>query len=533
MATFKNALTELQEQVELSYVDLEKQGEDLENAIEDFATIAAIKDDVCLGECVTNYNLKPNYVIPALPTPTGTIVWGTATRTTNSITQPFTYTGTDAEYFKSKLDSVSNGNVVSPIVLTGLTSNTPYVISVIPVNQFDIEGTQANTTVTTLATSGGGSGGGSGSGSGGGVGSSEPLGVITFLTPTVSITTILQPFSYSGSDATHFTATLDGVSLGTVVSPIDLTGLVADTAYVIEVTPVNLIGNGTPADTTVTTLEDTAPTGVIYFGDRAVNYNTATILYDVIQNFEYVGSGTVTDFLIELDNIVIGTVANTDNTGIANLPNLAEQTTFVLKVTALNAGVVGVSASISITTPESLFRTRLRNTVYEFYYLYDVADAPLLPDGYLYDAELINNPVGGELPPFNYLDDKRTFTYKIGDLFTATIDLKNSADTTSTYPPSNGSAWLGSPFSRYCSFTLPEVAVNLITDTLIANPTVGIPIHLEPVNLIGGIFSPSAVKPRFVQRIVKTSEGVTTVAHALPYFDPFNDWITGYLYANS
>lgn len=33
MATFKNALTELHEQVELPYVDLEKQDEDLENAI--------------------------------------------------------------------------------------------------------------------------------------------------------------------------------------------------------------------------------------------------------------------------------------------------------------------------------------------------------------------------------------------------------------------------------------------------------------------------------------------------------------------
>jgi hypothetical protein len=511
MATFKNALTELQEQVELSYVDLEKQGEDLENAIEVFADIAAIKEDICLGECVTNYNSKPTYVLPVLPNPTGSIVWGNPTKTTNSISQPFSYTGTDATHYLGKVDGVAIGNVTTPINLTGLTASTAYLISVTPVNAFGLLGIEASTTVTTLASSGGGGGG-----SGGGGGGAAPLGLITFLTPTVGVTTILQPFSYNGIDATHFTATLDGVSIGTVVSPIDLSGLIADTAYLIEVTPVNIIGNGTPADTTVTTLEDTAPIGVINFTGGAFTFNNTTRRFDYTENFVYVGTDTVTDFLIELDTSTVATLANVDNTGVAELVSLLSETEYTLKVTPLNAGVAGNTATLVFTTPESSLLSVLRPLIFEFYYLYEYTDESLLPLGYLYNPSISDNP-DPDFPSEHYIDTQRIFNFKIDDIYTTTVDLRNTTETVSTYPPSNAGSWLGSPFSRYHKIQIPDAIIDEMVRIDEENPSHEFNVYIQPVTPLTGALRNI---PRFVLRFT----GGSNVDHLLiAFFDDLDE----------
>lgn len=112
-----------------------------------------------------------------------------------------------------------------------------------------------------------------------------PTGTITFGLASRGYTAISQPFNYSGTDATHYTATVDDVSIGNVTSPILLTNLDPNTSYEISVTPVSVYGEGTEATTTVTTVAigvlvtngvGNVSTGVITFGTPTVTTTTIT-----------------------------------------------------------------------------------------------------------------------------------------------------------------------------------------------------------------------------------------------------------------
>jgi len=104
-----------------------------------------------------------------------------------------------------------------------------------------------------------------------------PAGTITLGTPTVGETSISLPFTYNDTDQTGFEHRVDGGAWTATTSPVSLTGLTADTAYVIEVRAVNADGGGAPASTTITTdvVPSSATATVPY--TAGTNYTTATL----------------------------------------------------------------------------------------------------------------------------------------------------------------------------------------------------------------------------------------------------------------
>ena len=195
MGNLKTALIELNAVSNLQHINLGEQGTLLENSMQEFKDIAAIGEP-CINSCSTNFDVSPTYALPTIPIPNGTIIFGTPTIGYTALTQPFTYTGTDADSFTAKVDGVSIGTVTSPINLTGLTMGTLYVIEVTPVNTYGV-GTPASTSLTTLdwalnqfPT--------------GGTGGTVSAGFISFGLADVTEHTITQPFTYSASDAIGF-----------------------------------------------------------------------------------------------------------------------------------------------------------------------------------------------------------------------------------------------------------------------------------------------------------------------------------------
>lgn len=178
-----------------------------------------------------------------------------------------------------------------------------------------------------------------------------PNGIIVFGTPTIGYTALIQPFTYTGIDADSFTAKVNGVSIGTVTSPINLTGLTMGTLYLIEVTPVNYFGTGTPASTSLTTLDwalNQLPTGSCYsegYVSFGLPYITSTT---ISQPFTYNASDAI-GFLFKLngsDPVQI--------TSPIELESLLEDTAYNLKVAAVTNLGIGQYASTwrkTLTSP--------------------------------------------------------------------------------------------------------------------------------------------------------------------------------------
>lgn len=80
-----------------------------------------------------------------------------------------------------------------------------------------------------------------------------PQGTITFQTPTVTDTTIQQPFSYDASDFTGFYAKLNNGAQVEASSPVMASSLTPETTYSIKVAAYNATGIGTWVETFVTT----------------------------------------------------------------------------------------------------------------------------------------------------------------------------------------------------------------------------------------------------------------------------------------
>ena len=86
-----------------------------------------------------------------------------------------------------------------------------------------------------------------------------PQGVITFPAPTVTDTTISQPFSYSASDFTGFYYKVNGGAQSSAASPINLSSLTPETNYTIAVAAYNVTGTGTWYETVVQTEAEEPP----------------------------------------------------------------------------------------------------------------------------------------------------------------------------------------------------------------------------------------------------------------------------------
>lgn len=107
-----------------------------------------------------------------------------------------------------------------------------------------------------------------------------PQGTVTIGTITVGETTATVPYTYSAADQTGFEYRLNGGStVADSASPVDLTGLTADTAYTIEVRAVNAEGAGSWSAVGSFTTNAAAPADpVIVFGaDTALEFNTGVL----------------------------------------------------------------------------------------------------------------------------------------------------------------------------------------------------------------------------------------------------------------
>lgn len=239
MSDLTDGLIHLNTLYPLTHVNMATLATSLETVQSNLHTLAEIKTEGCasISTFTSTFIREPAYTLPIPPAPSGVITFGTAIKTATTITQPFSYSAGDATGFKYHVDADSHVEAVSPVELTGLNPNSFYQIYVAPYNAGGI-GSWVNTFVKTLPL--------------------PPLPLapqyfVVFQTPTGGTTTISQPFTYEGSDYDSFIATVNGVSIGTVTSPIDLTGLEEDTDYVITVTPVNTEGSGYTSETTVHT----------------------------------------------------------------------------------------------------------------------------------------------------------------------------------------------------------------------------------------------------------------------------------------
>lgn len=160
---------------------------------------------------------------------TGASGGGTFNPLNGTFELPFTYTDDDADSFDIIVDGQLYGNTTtSPAIISGLTQGESYFIYLAGKN-----------------------------GGGGGFAEWIPptnpvsiwipltVGEIIFGTPTITETTIDQPFTYTGNDDLYFTGSVDNDSFGyPIVSPIKLTNLDEGTAYTIGVGVYAQLGEG-------------------------------------------------------------------------------------------------------------------------------------------------------------------------------------------------------------------------------------------------------------------------------------------------
>lgn len=454
MATLVDALTQANTIIDLKHNTLPALASKLEVLQGKLKVLSDIKADGCISHCVTDFHSLPAYHIPELPVPTGNVVFGTPTRGYTTISQPFTYSGTPSSYFMAKVDGVSIGVVTSPINLTGLTQDTNYVIEVTPKNVYG-EGDAASTTVRTLKVAVDAGSGGSGAGAG-------FTGIITFGTPTITETTITQPFSYSGNDALGFYFKLNNGTVQSVTSPIELDSLLEGTIYNLKVAPYKNSGTGTWYSTNVQTLSlpDT-PTGIVTFGVATLGQNTIT------QPFTY-SETDATSFAGYLDGVSIGNVVSP-----IELTGLTANTEYEITVVPINTEGTGIAASTLETTLESPFTSSQAKLHYDFMYIHNTDDLDLLPTNF--------HPT---VSTSSRMSNNAKFVFKINNIVHSTLNLNNGGGVEDdlNYPSSIvGGVWLGTPFSRHTRVTLTGADILTYAPVITTQTYAYLTLRLEPV----------------------------------------------------
>lgn len=102
MSDLKDGLIYLNTLYPLTYVNMEALGTSLETVQSNLHTLAEIKTEWCVCDGISIFTIEPAYTLPTLPlppaepVPSGVITFGTATKTTTTIDQPFSYSAGDA-----------------------------------------------------------------------------------------------------------------------------------------------------------------------------------------------------------------------------------------------------------------------------------------------------------------------------------------------------------------------------------------------------------------------------------------------------
>lgn len=450
MTVLTSALTKLKNKLNLQYIDLDVGAVSLDNLNVEITNLADIKTETCTSECVTAFNSVPHYVVPELPIPTGTITFGLASRGYTAISQPFSYSGTDATYYTATVNGVSVGVVTSPIELTDLSPSTTYTIAVTPMSIFG-SGDEASTDVTTYAldtpiTTGVGA---------------TAQGVITFGSVTKDTSSISQPFTYSGVGQLGFFAKINNGSPYLVTSPIELTSLTDATIYNIKVAAYNNGGVSTWYETNVQTdaLPDT-PLGTITFGSPTITETT------ISQPFTY-DLEDATHFIATVNGVSVGTV-----TSPIELTGLIANTEYTITVIPVNAIGNGNSFSTTDTTLESEYANAVASLVIEGLYFHG-DDESLVPESYQ-----------SGLTPTTHTTNTAKYTLKLNGVAVGEINLNNGGGTLDSlnYPAELvGGTWFGTTYSRYSKIELtPEQTLSVVGSAV---SITAVALTLEPLML--------------------------------------------------
>ena len=193
--------------------------------------------------------------------PTGSVTFGTPTITDTTISQPTSYAGSDATGFERRIDGGAWVSYTSPIDLASLTAETAYLIEARATNSAGAGPTASVTRTTSAAPV------------------VAPTGTVSLGTPTITETSITQPTSYAGSDATGFEYSTDnGNTWTTYTSPVELTGLTGGTSINFQFRATNSAGAGPITYATRTTSAATGPDYELVRGQSLVLVTDLAVL---------------------------------------------------------------------------------------------------------------------------------------------------------------------------------------------------------------------------------------------------------------
>jgi hypothetical protein len=172
---------------------------------------------------------------------------------------------------------------------------------------------------------------------------SPPSGTVTIGTITKTSATATVPYTYDAADQTGFEYRLNGgAAVADAASPVDLTGLTANTAYTIEVRAVNADGQGawSAVGNFTTDAAGSVPSGTVTIGTITTTQTTASVPYTY-------SASDQTGFQYRLN----GGTATTASASPISLTGLTVATAYTIEVRAINAAGNGSwSTSAPFTT---------------------------------------------------------------------------------------------------------------------------------------------------------------------------------------
>lgn len=333
-----------------SVLTIDWDGYDADNfasAVADFVTPVsdvAASTDVTMGYHITETGATGTFTrtlsvtdadltAPALTSPTASAT-GQATASGSVTTDEgngtlFYLTTANASEAASNIISLGDSQAVSAtgvqsVTITGLTADTAYYTHYV---HQDAAGNNSTVSVSAQFTTEAAP-------------VVAPTGSVTFGTPTITDTTISQPTSYAGSDATGFERRIDGGAWVSYTSPIDLASLTAETAYLIEARATNSAGAGPIASVTRTTSAEPGqvPQGTITFDTPDIDGDS------ISQPFSY-DAADATGFESRID----GGAAQADPSPV-DVFSLDYEQTVQIEVRAVNDTGPGQWFSVSRTT---------------------------------------------------------------------------------------------------------------------------------------------------------------------------------------
>lgn len=297
-------------------------------------------------------------------TPTGTVTIGTITPNSTDASVPFTYSAADQTGFEYRINGgTAVTGTTSPQVLTGLTPSTAYTIEVRAINATGAGAWSAVGNFTTLTPQ-------------------VPQGTVTLGIITAGQTTASVPFTYSLADQTGFEYRLNGGTVVTgTVSPQNLTGLTAATAYTIEIRATNGTGAGTwsAVGNFTTAAAPQVPQGTFSVGTISVTETTSSVPYTYSASdqtgIEYrINSGTAITASASPQSVT-GLTANTAYTIQFRAINATGNGAWSTAVNFTTAAAAGVGTF----TSEPLYRlvdgVLMANKTFTYYRLYSEAGA--------------------------------------------------------------------------------------------------------------------------------------------------------------